>query len=131
MDAAVPELMHWRSVAGRKQALAFTAEGWALAEACALLSKHGQPQTFLLSTLGRIIGDFVRGDVKDGPELTVEWESPDHGLTATMTFQTAALKALSAICDMEVGELQSAVQSSLETELLDMYDQHKDKQQLH
>ena len=53
------------------------------------------------------------------------------GCCHNYAFQTAALKALSAICDMEVGELQSAVQSSLETELLDMYDQHKDKQQLH
>lgn len=56
---------------------------------------------------------------------------PDDGLTATVAFQTDALKALSAVCDMEIGELQSAIQASLEVALLEMYNEHKDKQQLH
>jgi hypothetical protein len=42
-----------------------------------------------------------------------------------------ALKAVAGVLTMELGELQSAIQSSLELALLELYNKHKDKQLLH
>jgi hypothetical protein len=127
-----PDLVHWLPVPDRKQALEFTAQGWALAEACALLGEYESPQALIVRMLGQIISGFVDGSAKKaGPDLAVEWQMPKDRLTATVAFEIDALKELSGICDMELGELQSAIQSSLELSLLKIYNQHKDQQHLH
>lgn len=130
MNPNDPELLHWRALPERRQALEFTAQGWALAEACAMAGEFDRPQTLIVHMLGEIIGNLIEEDADKGPSLDVEWQL-NHGLTATVAFRTDALKALSGVCRMEIGEMQSAIQSSLELALLDIYDEHKDKQQLH
>lgn len=125
-----PELVHWRPLPERRQALEFTAQGWALAEACALLSAYEQPQMLIIDMLSQIINDLIEEDAKTGAKLSVEWQVED-GLTASVAFQTDALRALSGVCNMQVGEMQSAIQSSLELSLLDTYNEHKENQQLH
>lgn len=130
MNPNDPDLVHWRSLPERRQALEFTAQGWALAEACALLGEYEKPQALIVYMLSHIISGLVEEGANGGPELNIEWQVKD-GLTATVAFQTDALKALSGVCNMEVGEMQSAIQASLELSLLETYDEHKDKQQLH
>jgi hypothetical protein len=130
MNPVEPDLVHWRALPERKQALEFTAQGWALAEACTLIGEYEKPQALVVFMLSQIISGLVEGDPKNGPELNVDWQVKE-GLTASIAFHTDALKALATVCDMEIGELQSAVQSSLELALLEMYDEHKGKQQLH
>jgi hypothetical protein len=82
--------------------------------------------------LGQIINGFVEHDTnRSGGELQVAWSMPANGLTATVSFETEALKGVAAACDMELGELQSAIQSSLELSLLELYKEHNDAQRLH
>jgi hypothetical protein len=127
-----PDLVHWLAVPDRKQALEFTAQGWAIAEACTSLGEYENPQALIVRMLGQIISGFVDESVKKvGPDLAVEWQMSKDRLTATIAFEIEALNELSGICDMELSELQSAIQSSLELSLLKIYNQHKDKQQLH
>jgi hypothetical protein len=129
---ADPDLLHWVTLAERTQALRFTAQGWALAEACALLGEYGKPQEMIVEMLGAIINGFVEEGTKSARgELQAEWRLPENGLTATVAFGTDALKAVSGVCDMDLSELQSAIQSSVELTLLDLYNKHKDKRQLH
>jgi len=124
------DLIHWHMLPEHRQALEFTAQGWALVEVCALAGEFPLPQALVVSMLSEIISDFVEEDAKSGPELNVEWQMSDE-LTASIAFQTDALKALAVVCDMEIGELQNAIQSSFELALLDRYNKHKPKQQLH
>ena len=127
-----PDLVHWLALPGRKQALEFTAQGWALAEACALLGEYENPQALIVQMLGQIISGIVDESAKKaGPDLAVEWQMAKDRLTATVAFKIDALKELCGICDMELGELQSAIQSSLELSLLEIYNQQKGNQQLH
>jgi hypothetical protein len=124
------DLVHWRSLPERKQALEFTAQGWALAEACALHYKR-KPQAFVVHMLGEIISGIVDDTRQSGPELNIEWQRPTDGLTASIAFQTRPLTELAGICDMELGELQSAIQNSFEGFLLELYNQFSNKQRLH
>lgn len=130
MDSGITEFLRWRPLPERRQALEFSEQGWALAEACAQLSEYGRPQALIVSLLGRVLGELVERDLGGGSEVGIEWHERDRG-TAGISFKTDALKALAVACDMEVGELQSALLSSLELALLDMYGEHKDRQQLH
>jgi hypothetical protein len=126
------DLVHWRTLPERKQALDFSEHGWALTEACALLGDFRQPEDMIALMLNEIINGFVEEGTKEpGPALQIHWQMPEDGLTATVTFQTDALKAAAAICGMELGELQSALQSSLEQSLLEFYDEHNNKRLLH
>jgi hypothetical protein len=129
---ADPDLVHWTAAAEHKQALEFTAQGWAIVEVCAVLGEFERPRDLIGHMLGQIINGFV-GDksAKSGGELQAEWRIPEDGLTATVAFATDALKEVAGVLDMALGEFQSAVQSSLELALLEFYNKHKDKQQLH
>lgn len=127
-----PDLVHWLALPGRKQALEFTAQGWALVEVCAVLAEYPQPQDLIVHMLGQLISGLVETDTKtSGGELRVEWRMPEDGLTGTAAFEIDALKAVAGVCDMDLGELQTAIQSSLELSLLKLYNEHNDKQRLH
>ena len=127
-----PDLVHWLALPERKQALEFTAQGWALVEVCAVLAEYPKPQDLIVHMLGQLINAFIDTDTKTpGGELRVEWRMPEDGLTATAAFETDALKAVAGVCDMDLGELQTAIQSSLELALLKLYEEHDDKQRLH
>jgi hypothetical protein len=130
--ATDPDLVHWRSLPEGKQALEFTAQGWAIVEVCAALGEFQRPQDLIAHMLGQIINGFVETDTKStGGELQAEWSMQEDGLTATVAFGTDALKAVSGVLDMDLGELQSALQASLELSLLELYNEHSDKQRLH
>ena len=132
MNLTDPDLVHWLALPERKQALEFTAEGWALAEGCALLGDYEKPQELIAQLLGQIINGFVGESARRaGPDLAVEWQVSEDRLTAVVAFDIDALREVSGICDMELGEFQSAIQSSLELSLAEIYNQHKDKRQLH
>jgi hypothetical protein len=127
-----PGLVRWTSLPEHKQALAFTAQGWAMVEVCAVIGEFQKPQQLIGQMLGQIINGFVEHDTnRSGGELQVSWRMPENGLTATVSFETEALKGVAAACDMELGELQSAIQSSLELSLLELYKEHNDAQRLH
>ena len=129
---ADPDLVHWTATAERKQALEFTAQGWAIVEVCAVIGEFDGPRELIGHMLGQIIEGFVDDkSAKFGGQLQAEWRVPADGLTAVVAFSTDALKALAGVVDMDLGELQSALQSSLELVLLEFYNEHKDKQQLH
>lgn len=130
MDSGITEFLRWRPLPDRRQALEFTEQGWALAEACAQLSEYGRPQALIVFLLGRVLGELVERDLGSGSQVGIEWHEKDR-VSAGISFQIDALKALAGACDMEVGELQNALLSSLELALLDMYGEHKDSQQLH
>jgi hypothetical protein len=127
-----PDLVDWLALPERKQALGFTAQGWAVVEVCAVLTEYPKPQDLVVHMLGQLINEFVEIDTKTpGGELRVDWRMPEDGLTATAAFETDALKVVAGVCDMDLGELQTAIQSSLELALLKLYDEHNDKQRLH
>jgi hypothetical protein len=127
-----PGLVRWTALPEGKQALAFTAQGWAIVEVCAVLGEFRKPQELIGRMLGQIINGFVEHDTNaSGGELQVSWRMPENGLKATVAFEMGALKGVAAACDMEVGELQSAIQSSLELSLLELYKEHNDAQRLH
>jgi hypothetical protein len=131
-DTTDPDLVRWTALPEHKQALAFTAQGWAIVEVCAALGEFQKPQELIGRMLGQIINGFLEHDTNaSGGELQVSWSMPGNGLTATVAFETGALKGVAAACDMEVGELQSAIQSSLELSLLELYKEHNDAQRLH
>ncbi|MPZ46545.1 MAG: hypothetical protein GEV05_24785 [Betaproteobacteria bacterium] len=124
--------MHWLPLPERKQALEFTAHGWAVVEVCAGIAEYRKPQDLIVHMLGQIINGFIERDIKtSGGELRVEWRVPEDGLTGTATFAIDALKVAAAACDMDLGELQTAIQSSLELSLLKLYDEHNDRKKLH
>lgn len=83
--------------------------------------KYRKLQALINFLLSQIICGFVEGDPQTAPELNVDCHVK-AGSTAGIAFQADALKALAAVCDMEVGELHSAMLSSLELDLLEMYD---------
>jgi hypothetical protein len=131
-ETADPGLVHWTSLPGRKQALEFSARGWAIAEVCAALGDFPTPQDLIGQMLGRIINGFIESGASPlGGELQVSWQIPEGGLTATAAFEIDALEAVAGVFDMELGELQSAIQSSLELSLLELYNEHNDKLRLH
>ena len=130
-QAADPDLAHWRSQPEGRQALEFTAQGWAMVEVCAALGEFRRPQDLIAQMLGQIINGFVDPGTKSlGGELQAEWSMQEDGLTATVAFGTDALKAVAGVVDMEFGELQSAIQSALELMLLELYNKSNDKRRL-
>jgi hypothetical protein len=83
-----PDLLHWKSQRDGKQALVFTAQGWAMAEVCAALGEVRRPQDLIARMLGEIINAFVDIGSKSGGELQAEWTMPEDRLTATVAFET-------------------------------------------
>jgi hypothetical protein len=63
--------------------------------------------------------------------LEAQWRIQDSGLTASVTFEVDALKTVAETCDMELGELQIAIQASVEMSLLKLYAEHSGTQRLH
>lgn len=116
---------------GRKQALEFTPHGWAMAEACTRLGDYEMPHALIVSMLGKIIARLVEEDSSGRSELDVEWHIARDGLSAAVAFQADALKGLSGDCGMEPGELQSAIQATVEMLLLEMYETYKASKPLH
>jgi hypothetical protein len=131
MNHQDPDLVHWRSMRGRKQALEFTPHGWALAEACTQLGDYEMPHALIVSMLGKIIARLVEDDASYRSHIDVEWHIAGDGLSAAVAFQADALRGLSGVCGMAPGELQSAIQATVEMLLLEMYETYKASQPLH
>jgi len=125
------ELLRWLTLPEKKLALQFTAHGWAIVEACAMVGDYAKPQSLVVKILGNIINNLVEEEAPMAKELEVHWLVPADRLTATVAFETDALKMVSAVCDMELGELQSSIQGGLELSLLEFYAKHGHKQRLH
>jgi hypothetical protein len=78
-----------------------------------------------------IVNGFADADSKSsGGELRAEWSLKEDRLSATVAFGGDALEAVAGVVGMDLGELQSAIQSSLELALLELYNEHTDKQRL-
>jgi hypothetical protein len=132
LDAVDADLVRWQRQPDRKQALQFTAQGWALVEALAQFGDYGQPQHLAADILGQVLDALVDEDSQSRPgSLQVQWRLHDQGLTASVAFEVDALKTVAATCDMELGELQVAIQASTELSLLKLYAEQSAKQRLH
>jgi len=126
------DLVHWHRMPDRQQALQFTAQGWALVEALAQFGEYVKPQHLVAHMLGQVINAMVAEDQNTGPQsLQAEWRIQDCGLSASVTFEVDALKTVAETCAMELGELQIAIQASVEMSLLTLYAEHSGKQRLH
>jgi hypothetical protein len=126
------DLVHWHWMPDRQQALQFTAQGWALVEALAQFGAYVKPQHVVAHMLGQVINAMVDQDRNTGPRsLQAQWRLQGHGLTASVTFAVDELKTVAETCDMELGELQIAIQASVEMSLLKLYAEHSGKQRLH
>jgi hypothetical protein len=131
-DELEVDLVHWHRLPDRQQALHFTAQGWALVEALAQFGEYVQPQDLVAHMLGQVINAMVDDERGSGPQsLQVQWRIKDCGLTASVTFELDALKTVAATCDMGLGELQIAIQASVEVSLLELYAEHSGGQRLH
>ena len=126
------DLVHWHRMPDRQQALQFTAQGWALVEALAQLGEYVKPQHLVAHMLGQVINAMVEEDQNTGRRsLQAQWRIQHRGLTASVTFELDALKTVAETCAMEVGELQIAIQASVEMSLLTLYAEHSRKERLH
>jgi hypothetical protein len=126
------DLVHWHWMPDRQQALQFTAQGWALVEALAQFGEYLRPQHLVAHMLGQVINAMVDEDRNARPKsLEAQWRIQDSGLTASVTFEVDALKTVAETCDMELGELQIAIQASVEMSLLKLYAEHSGTQRLH
>jgi len=126
------DLVHWQRMPDREQALQFTPQGWALAEALAQFGAYQEPRHFIAHMLGEIINAVVDEDRSpDHASLRAECRIQTHGLTASVTFEMEMLESVAQTCGMELGELQIAIQASAQVALLRLYAEHSRRRRLH
>jgi len=128
-DSSDFEIGQWRTLADGRLGLEFSAQGWAMVEVCALLGEFPRPQDLIQ----QILTEVVRNVEEPSARLvsTLEWRAPPDSGTALLVLPPGALEAISKESDMEVGELQVLIQSSIEMSVVHIYKEHGSKQRLH
>ena len=123
------ELSCWLAYTDQRPVLAFTEQGWALAEACAHMTEFEKPQALVVFVLIKIINEFVEDASASGPDLPIDWTIAEDASSARLAFPLTALQGVAGVCGMTLDEFQTTIQSSMEEALLHIYE--SDKSWLH
>ena len=128
-DSSDFEIGQWRSLSDGRIGLEFSAQGWAMVEVCALLGEFPRPQDLIQHMLEEIFRNVDQSSTR--LVATLQWRAPPDSGTALLVLPPGVLEEISKESEMDVGELQTLIQSSIEMSLVHIYKEHGSKQRLH